>query len=171
LRSTNVVTLAGTGAGAGAGAGAAAGADTPAAADTGTQFAAHYRKWADAQKVTMRQVHVAGDKVFVDYSGRRPWIVDAKTGERIEVELFVAVLGASNYTFAEASLTQRSRDWIESQLRMLEFFGGVPRAIVPDQLKVISDNYLCRWARPSLKAPISMFQLHNNSNSAVARGV
>jgi transposase len=109
-----------------------------------TQFAAHYRTWADAQKVTMRQVHRAGDKVFVDYSGRRPWIVDAKTGERIEVELFVAVLGASNYTYAEASLTQRSHDWIESHLRMLEFFGGVPRAIVPDQLKsgvVVASRY------------------------------
>jgi transposase len=109
-----------------------------------TQFAAHYRTWADAQQVTMRQVHRAGDKVFVDYSGRKPTIVDAKTGERVEVELFVGVLGASNYTYAEASLTQRSHDWIESHLRMLEFFGGVPRAIVPDQLKsgvVVASRY------------------------------
>ena len=82
--------------------------------------------------------------MFVDYSGRRPTIVDPKTGERVEVELFVAVLGASNYTYAEASLTQRSHDWIESHLRMLEFFGGVPRAIVPDQLKsgvVVASRY------------------------------
>jgi transposase len=56
----------------------------------------------------MRHVHRAGDKVFVDYSGKKPTIVDPSTGERIEVELFVAVLGASNYTYAEATRTQRS---------------------------------------------------------------
>jgi hypothetical protein len=80
-----------------------------------TQFAGHYRTWAEAQRVTMRQVHRAGDKVFVDYSGKKPTIVDPTTGERVEVELFVAVLGASNYTYAEATRTQRSHDWIESR--------------------------------------------------------
>lgn len=109
-----------------------------------TQFAGHYRRWADAQRVTMCQVHRAGDKVFVDYSGKKPSIVDPATGERVEVELFVAVLGASNYTYAEATRTQRSHDWIESHLRLLEFLGGVPRAIVPDQLKsgvVVASRY------------------------------
>jgi transposase len=109
-----------------------------------TQFVGHYRAWAEALRVTMRQVHRAGDKVFVDYSGRRPTIVDPTTGERVELELFVAVLGASNYTYAEATRTQRSHDWIESHLRLLEFLGGVPRAIVPDQLKsgvVVASRY------------------------------
>jgi transposase len=109
-----------------------------------TQFVGHYRAWAEALRVTMRQVHRAGDKVFVDYSGRKPTIVDPTTGERTEVELFVAVLGASNYTYAEATRTQRSHDWIESHLRLLEFLGGVPRAIVPDQLKsgvVVASRY------------------------------
>ena len=109
-----------------------------------TQFVQHYQSWAAAQRVTMRQVHRAGDKAFVDYSGRRPVIVDPSTGERIDVELFVGVLGASNYTWAEATRTQQSHDWIESNVRLLEYFGGVPRALVPDQLKsgvVIASRY------------------------------
>lgn len=100
-----------------------------------TQFVGHYRTWAAAQRVTMRQIHRAGDKVFVDYSGKRPAIFDPTTGERTEVELFVAVLGASNYTFVEATFTQQLRDWIVSHVRAFEFFGGVPRLIVPDNLK------------------------------------
>ncbi len=109
-----------------------------------TQFVTHYREWAGAQRVTMRQVHLAGDKVFVDYSGKKAAIVDPATGARVEVELFVAVLGASNYTWAEATRTQRSHDWIDSHVRLLEFLGGVPRAIVPDQLKsgvVVASRY------------------------------
>jgi transposase len=83
----------------------------------------------------MRQVHKAGEKCFVDYSGNKLTIVDRATGERVEVELFVAVMGASNYTYAEATATQRSADWIASHVRLIEFLGGAPRAIVPDQLK------------------------------------
>ncbi len=83
----------------------------------------------------MRQVHVGGDKLFVDYSGKKPHIVDPATGEVIEVELFVAVLGASNFTYAEATLTQQVPDLIGSHVRALQAIGGVPRAVVPDQLK------------------------------------
>lgn len=83
----------------------------------------------------MRQVHVGGDKLFVDYSGKKPGIVDVKTGERIAVELFVAVLGASNMTYAEATATQRGPDFIASHIRAYEYFGGVPALNVPDQLK------------------------------------
>jgi transposase len=100
-----------------------------------TAFCAHYRAWLDAQRVTMRQVHRAGDKLFVDYSGKRPRIVDAETGEATEVELFVAVLGASNFTYAEATRSQTIADWIGSHVRALHDLGGVPKAIVPDQLK------------------------------------
>lgn len=100
-----------------------------------TAFCDVYRKWLGKHKLTMRQQHRAGDKLFVDYSGKRPTIVDPKTGEIISVELFVAVLGASNYTYAEATLSQKSRDWISSHVRALEYLGGVPRALVPDQLK------------------------------------
>lgn len=100
-----------------------------------TQFCAHYKAWKKTQSLTMRQVHRAGDKLFVDYSGKKPRIVDVETGEPIEVELFVAVLGASNYTYAEVSRTQRVADWVMSHVRALEYFQGAPAAIVPDQLK------------------------------------
>jgi transposase len=100
-----------------------------------TQFCAHYNAWKKTQSLTMRQVHRAGDKLFVDYSGKKPKIVDVETGEPIEVELFVAVLGASNYTYAEVSRTQRVADWVMSHVRALEYFAGAPAAIVPDQLK------------------------------------
>ena len=100
-----------------------------------TQFCAHYNAWKQTQRLTMRQVHRAGDKLFVDYSGKKPSIVDVATGERIEVELFVAVLGASNYTYAEVTRSQTVPDWVMSHVRALEYCHGVPAAIVPDQLK------------------------------------
>ncbi len=100
-----------------------------------TAFCNVYRRWLSARRLTMRQNHIAGEKLFVDYSGKRAHIIDRKTGEWIPVELFVAVLGASNYTYAEATRTQKSRDFIASHMRTLEYIGGVPKALVPDQLK------------------------------------
>lgn len=100
-----------------------------------TQFCAHYNDWKKTQSLTMRQVHRAGDKLFVDYSGKKPSLIDVETGERVEVELFVAVLGASNYTYAEVTRSQTVPDWVMSHVRALEYFCGVPAAIVPDQLK------------------------------------
>ncbi len=100
-----------------------------------TAFCERYREWSEHQRLSMRQVHIAGDKLFVDYSGKKPRIVDPETGKVVEVELFVAVLGASNYTYAEATRTQRIPDWIGSNVRALSFLDGVPAAIVPDQLK------------------------------------
>lgn len=100
-----------------------------------TAFCAHYREWKKRQGPVMRQVHQGGEKLFVDYAGKKPHVVDPSTGEVIEVELFVAVLGASNYTYAEATRSQRSRDWIESHMHAFEFFGGVADAVVPDQLR------------------------------------
>ena len=76
-----------------------------------------------------------GDKLFVDYAGQTVPVVDRSTGEAREAQVFVAVLGASNYTYAEASWTQSSADWLGSHVRALEYFGGVPRAVVPDNLK------------------------------------
>jgi transposase len=84
---------------------------------------------------TMRQDHVAGDKVFVDYSGKKIAIVDPRTGEIRQAEIFVAVLGASNFTYAEATWTQTLADWIGAHGRMFRVFGGVPRLIIPDNLK------------------------------------
>jgi transposase len=100
-----------------------------------SQFCEHYRHWLKKRRLTMRQEHRAGEKLFIDYSGKKPHIVDPATGEQIEVELFVAVLGASNYTYAEASLSQKGPDWIASHARALAFLGGVPALLVPDQLK------------------------------------
>jgi transposase len=98
-------------------------------------FCARYRAWRARLRPSMRQVHRAGEKAFVDYAGQRPTLVDVATGEVVPVELFVAVLGASNYTYAEATRTQQSVDWIASHTRAVEYFGGVPGAWVPDQLR------------------------------------
>jgi transposase len=109
-----------------------------AAHPTGYRYSAfcdRYRAWRARQRLSMRQVHTAGEKAFVDYAGMRPTIVHAPTGEVIAVELFVAVLGASNYTFAEATCTQQSADWIRSHVHAVEYFGGVPAVWVPDQLR------------------------------------
>jgi transposase len=94
-----------------------------------------YRSWKKAQPKSMRQTHQAGDKAFVDYAGQTVGIVDTKTGEIRHAQIFVGILGASNYTFAEATWTQQLPDWILSHRRMLEFFGGVPALIVPDNLR------------------------------------
>jgi transposase len=100
-----------------------------------TQFCEFYRRWLQRRGLSMRQVHRAGEKCFVDYAGQKPTIIEATTGEVIAVELFVAVLGASNYTYAEVTRTQQVPDWIANHQRAFQFFGGVPAVIVPDQLK------------------------------------
>jgi len=100
-----------------------------------TQFCHYYKQWLGRQRVSMRQVHRAGEKMFVDYAGKKPQIVDPKTGECQEVELFVTVLGASNFSFAEATATQQVPDFVESHVRALEYFGGTPAVWIPDQLK------------------------------------
>lgn len=100
-----------------------------------TQFCGIYRKWVKQQQRSMRQVHRAGAKMFVDYAGGKPELTDPATGEVREVELFVAVLGASNYTYAEAAETQKGEDWIASHQRACRYFGGVTEGWVCDQLK------------------------------------
>jgi transposase len=100
-----------------------------------TQFCEVYRRWLKRRGLSMRQVHLGGEKCFVDYAGKKPSIIDAATGEVIEVELFVAVLGASNYTYADATRTQQVPDWLASHQRAFHYFGGVTAAVVPDQLK------------------------------------
>jgi len=109
-----------------------------------TQFCELYRRWLQRRGLSMRQVHRAGEKCFVDYAGQKPRLLDPATGEVVPVELFVAVLGASNYTYTEATHTQQVADWIASHQRAFAFFGGVPELVVPDQLKsavVLSCRY------------------------------
>ncbi len=100
-----------------------------------SQFCDLYRRFAKSVDVTMRQVHRAGEKVFVDYAGQTVPVVDPSTGEVRHAQIFVAVLGASSYTFAEATWSQSSYDWQGSHVRAFEFFGGVPEVVVPDNLK------------------------------------
>jgi transposase len=100
-----------------------------------TQFCEHYRRWCKKRRLSMRQVHRAGEKLFVDYAGHKPKVVDRSTGEEREVELFVATLGASSFTYAEATETQRVADFLGSHSRALAYFGGVPALVIPDQLK------------------------------------
>jgi transposase len=100
-----------------------------------TAFCDAYRTWLAGRGVVMRQQHKAGDKTFVDYSGSKPHVVDRATGEIIEVELFVAALGASNLTYAEATRTQKMGDFIGSHVRAFGYFEGATRIVVPDQLR------------------------------------
>jgi transposase len=83
----------------------------------------------------MRQMHIAGEKMFVDYAGTKVKLVDWTTGEVLTAELFVAVLGASSLTYAEASWTQSLPDWIGSHTRAFSYFGGVAKMTVSDNLK------------------------------------
>lgn len=100
-----------------------------------SQFCEIYRRWVRRLSPRMRQVHKAGEKLFADFSGKRPSIVDPRTGESSPVELFVGVLGASSYTYAEALPSQQLPHWIAAHVRMFEFFGGCVEILVPDNLK------------------------------------
>lgn len=100
-----------------------------------TTFCDAYRRWLEKQRVSMRQVHRGGEKAFVDYSGKRARLVDPTTGDVREVELFVAVLGASSMTYAEATESQRAEDFVASHVRAFSYFGGVTAMVVPDQLR------------------------------------
>lgn len=100
-----------------------------------SQYCHHYRLWRGRQRRSMRQVHRAGEKIFIDYCGPTVSVVDRSTGEVRKAQVFVAVLGASSYTFAEATWSQSLPDWIASHQRMFRFFGGVPELLVPDNLK------------------------------------
>jgi transposase len=99
-----------------------------------SQFCALYRKWKASLDRVLRQEHKAGEKVFLDYAGQTVPIIDSTTGEIHEAQVFVGVLGASNFTFVEATATQSSADWIGSHVRMFEYLGGVPLVLVPDNL-------------------------------------
>lgn len=100
-----------------------------------SRFCELYQHFVGTVEVSMRQTHSAGDKVFVDYSGDGQEVIDSTTGEIRRAEIFVGVLGASSYSYAEATWSQELPDWIGSHVRMVNFFGGVPGAIVPDNLK------------------------------------
>jgi transposase len=99
-------------------------------------FAEHYRRWARTLDVVLRQEHRAGEKLFVDFAGRTIPIVESTTGAISQAPFFVAVLGASNYTYAEALPSGELPQWIAAHVHAFEYFGGVPQIVVPDNPRV-----------------------------------
>jgi len=126
----------------------------------------------------MRQEHRAGEKMFIDYCGQTVSVVNPETGEIREAEIFVAVLGASNYTFSEATWSQSLPDWIASHQRAFAYFNGVTELLIPDNLKSgvnkacryepysgpqCQDYYLSdlRWESRTCILPDSLFMQHS----------
>jgi transposase len=109
-----------------------------------SRFCELYSRWCDSRNATMRFDHTPGEKMFVDYAGATIAIHNAQTGEIRQAAIFVAVLGYSSYTYAEATWTQQTADWIQSHIRALEFFQGVPSLIVPDNART-GVSKACRY--------------------------
>ena len=126
-----------------------------------------YRGWEARLSPTMRQVHPAGERLFVDFAGQTAEVIDAATGEVRTAQIFVAVLGASNYTYAEAVWTQTLPDWVGAHVRALEFLGGVPRQIVPDNLR--SGVLRANWYEPGLNPTYRDLAAHYSTAILPAR--
>lgn len=123
-----------------------------------TQFCHYYRIWSQRQQISMRLEHKAGDKLFVDFAGKRLLLTDQASGQTRPVEFFVAVLGCSQLTYAQAVVSQRKEDFIDALQKALHYFGGVPAAIVPDNLKTAvtrADRY-----EPHINETLADFALH-----------
>ena len=126
-----------------------------------------YRQWHKRLDLSMRQEHRAGEKLFVDYCGQTLPIVDPATGEVHEAPVFVAVLGASNFTYAEATRSQALPDWIGAHVRTFTFLGGVPKAVVPDNLKS-GVTKPCRY-EPEINATYAEMAAHYGTAIVPAR--
>jgi transposase len=132
-----------------------------------SQFCEYYNRWSKRTNPVMHINHKAGDKMYVDYAGKTLEVVDKETGAETEVQFFVAVLGASQYTYAEASPSQGKEDFVSSVENALHFYGGVPAAIVPDNLKSAvtkSNRY-----EPTLNETFLDFAEHYNTTILPAR--
>jgi transposase len=132
-----------------------------------TQFCVLYNRWRKRLRVSMRQIHRPGEKLFVDYCGKTVPIINAATGEVSEVQIFVAVLGASNYTYAEATRSQKLEDWVASHTRAFAFLGGVPQLVVPDNLRSAVTK-ACRY-EPLLNQTYEEMLRHYNTVALPAR--
>ena len=130
-------------------------------------FCEQYRAWARHLDVVLRQEHRAGEKTFVDHAGDTIPVIDPGTGQMRAAYVFVAVLGASNYTYAEATWTRALPDWIGSHTRALAFFGGATQFIVPDQWKA-GVNKPCYWD-PELNRTYQEWAMHNGVAIVPAR--
>ncbi len=131
------------------------------------QYCHLYDQWLKKQKRSMRQVHKAGEKLFVDYAGQTMPVVCKDTGEVDFAQIFVAVLGASNYTYAEATWSQGLPDWIGSHVRTFEFLGGVCSIIVPDNLRS-GVSKACRYD-PDVNPSYQQLAIHYNTAIIPAR--
>lgn len=119
-----------------------------------SHFCELYKRWRDKQDVVLRQEHKAGEKMFVDWAGATISVHDPMTGQVWAASLFVAVLGASSYTYVEATRDQQLANWIQAHVRALEFFGGVPELAVPDNTKT-GVTRACRYdPEAMLKQPM-----------------
>ena len=139
----------------------------PDAAYSYAQFCLLYRDWRGRLQRSLRQTHTAGEKLFVDYAGPTVPVVDRSSGEFKPAQIFVAVLGASSFTYAEATWTQALPDWIGSHVRAFGFFGGVPALIVPDNLKA-AVNVACRY-EPELHPTYAALAMHYGTAVLPAR--
>lgn len=132
-----------------------------------SQFYKLYDQWKGRLKVTLRQTHKAGEKMFVDYAGQTIPVVDRQTGKTREAQVFVAVLGASNYTYAEATWDQSLANWTSSHVRAFEYFEGVPQMVVPDNLKTgVSKS--CRY-EPDINPSYHEMSVHYDTVIVPAR--
>ena len=133
-----------------------------------TQFCHHFKVWRETNsELTMHLEHKAGEKMFVDYSGKKLMVYDRTTGVGREVEIMVAILGASQLTYAEATESQKKEDWIKANEHALRYYGGVPQAIVPDCLKSAverADKY-----EPDINPEYADFARHHNTVILPAR--
>lgn len=132
-----------------------------------SQFCDLYRQWAKKLNPTMRIKHKAGEKMFVDYAGQTMSVIDPETGEVQKAEIFVAVLGASSYTYAEAQWSQTLPNWIGGHVRAFEYFGGVTEVIVPDNLKA-GVTHPCRY-EPGVTLAYQEMAAHYNAAVVPAR--
>lgn len=132
-----------------------------------SQFCELYRRWKKKLDVSLRQTHKAGEKLFVDYAGQTVSVTDPVTGEVRQAQIFVSVLGASNYTFCEATWDQSLESWTDSHIHAFEYFGGVPEIVVPDNLKS-GVSKACRY-EPDLNPTYHEMAVHYGTAVIPAR--
>jgi len=132
-----------------------------------SQYCEHYHRYRGSLARSMRQVHRAGEKLFIDYSGDTAAVIDMATGEVRAAQIFVAVMGASKYAYAEATWTQTLPDWIASNIRALEFMNGAPALLIPDNLKSAIKN-ACRY-EPEATSTYGDFARHYGTAILPAR--
>ena len=132
-----------------------------------SQFCEHFSRWKKKLDVSLRQTHRAGEKMFVDYAGQTIPVIERESGKILPAQIFVAVLGASNYTFSEATWDQSLTSWIGSHIHAFEYFGGVVEIVVPDNLRA-GVSKACRY-EPDLNPSYHEMAVHYGTAVIPAR--